>query len=110
MVPQPDKVTVKAAAAKVANVKRLIVLRVGMMTPKVLTNNKKRGNIIMLPPAGNFRAARLLSLERQQIKRKILNAKLSSAVSVQVAQTANLVMICLRALCLTLNNYFGLHR
>jgi len=38
-------------------------------------DNKKRGNIIMLPPAGNPLAARLLSLERQQIKSKILKAK-----------------------------------
>jgi hypothetical protein len=37
-----------------------------MMTP--VGFNKKRGNHVVLPPAGSQLAARLLSLERQQIK------------------------------------------
>jgi len=73
IIPHPDTAAVNAVAAtaRLMKVKRLINLGVCMMTP--CDEHKKRGNIGVSPPAGNQLAARLLSLERQQIKHRIID-------------------------------------
>ena len=65
----------------------------------------------MLPPAGSHLAARLLSLERQQIKHENLDVQSYSEVfPIFIAHVSDLVVVFLRSLRLAIHNGYGVQR